>query len=116
MLRRQSFFWVPKSLSKDKSQQIAKETFAESTFITHINTETNTAENLPLEHEVPGTSWVLMNKIFNDNPVRITMQAVPETIPVHVKDGLFGFKPQPTFFRRLFKDDFPSFRLLSQDG
>lgn len=119
-------FLGAETLSKEKMQKIAKEiNFAESTFITQINTETNTAEIkiFTPEHEMQfaghpiiGTSWVLMNKIFNDNPSTITMQVPVGAIPVHEKDGFIWLQAaQPTFLDVYLKVDFSSFSTLSQD-
>ena len=115
-----------KSLSTDKMQQIAKEiNFAESTFITHIDKENDTAtiriftpahEMQFAGHPIIGTSWILMNKIFNNNPSTITMQIPVGAIPVYEKNGFIWLKAaQPAFLDTFNKDDFSSFSSLSQD-
>ena len=119
-------FFGAESLSKDKMQQIAKEiNFAESTFITHINEEDKTAtiKIFTPEHEMQfaghpiiGTSWILINKIFKNNPSKITVQVPVGTIPVHEKDGFIWLQAaQPTFLDTYVKDDFAVFSTLSQE-
>jgi trans-2,3-dihydro-3-hydroxyanthranilate isomerase len=65
-------------IPENQMQEIAAEiNFAESTFITKMNPDEATAEIrifTPVKemqfagHPIIGTSWVLMNKIFNNNP------------------------------------------------
>jgi PhzF family phenazine biosynthesis protein len=81
---------------ENQMQEIAAEiNFAESTFITKMNPDEATAEIrifTPVKemqfagHPIIGTSWVLMNKIFNNNlkkycngsywPIQFTNQKV----------------------------------------
>jgi trans-2,3-dihydro-3-hydroxyanthranilate isomerase len=63
-------------IPENQMQEIAAEiNFAESTFITKMNPDEATAKleyspskgNAVCRHPIIGTSWVLMNKIFNNN-------------------------------------------------
>jgi trans-2,3-dihydro-3-hydroxyanthranilate isomerase len=68
-------------IPENQMQKIAAEiNFAESTFITKMNPDEATAEIrifTPVKemqfagHPIIGTSWVLMNKIFNNNPQKV---------------------------------------------
>jgi trans-2,3-dihydro-3-hydroxyanthranilate isomerase len=69
-------FFLCEHIPENQMQEIAAEiNFAESTFITKMNPDEATAEIrifTPVEmqfagHPIIGTSWVLMNKIFNNN-------------------------------------------------
>jgi trans-2,3-dihydro-3-hydroxyanthranilate isomerase len=50
-------------------------------------------------HPIIGTSWVLMNKIFNNNPQKSTVTVPIGPIPVYQSEGLVWLKAaQPQFF------------------
>lgn len=80
------------NLTTEQMQAIASEiNFAESTFITQLDSEKNTAEiriftpEFEMKfagHPIIGTSWVLMNRINSANPKKINL-----SVPV----GLFRF-------------------------
>ena len=71
-------FLDAENLSDTEMQKIASEiNFAESTFITKLDLENNTAEIRIFTpeyemkfagHPIIGTSWVLINKIFENQP------------------------------------------------
>jgi trans-2,3-dihydro-3-hydroxyanthranilate isomerase len=87
-----------------ESNAVAEINFAESTFITKMNPDEATAElEYSLQkftgHPIIGTSWVLMNKIFNNNPQKSTVTVPIGPIPVYQSEGLVWLKAaQPQFF------------------
>ena len=118
-------FFGAEALSTEQMQQIAREiNFAESTFITKLNSETNTAtiriftpehEMQFAGHPIIGTSWVLMNKIFEHQPVNITLSVPVGEIPV-VKSGDLTWlqAAQPQFLNTYLPEGFSSFSNLKR--
>lgn len=116
-------FFDAEALSTAHMQQIAREiNFAESTFITKLNSETNTAtiriftpehEMQFAGHPIIGTSWVLMNKIFENQPESITIAVPVGEIPV-VKSGDLTWlqAAQPQFLDTFLPGGFLSFSNL----
>lgn len=97
------------NLTAIEMQAIAREiNFAESTFITKLNKETNTAEIrifTPAHemqfagHPIVGTSWVLMNEIFENQPKEIKLTVPVGVIPIQEKNNLIWLQAtQPQFF------------------
>lgn len=112
------------ALSADQMQQIASEiNFAESTFVTAISAQDHTAtikiftpahEMQFAGHPIIGTSWVLMNKVFNHEPLAIELQVPIGMISVVQTNDLVWLKAaQPKFMKVLNKSDFTSFSNLS---
>jgi trans-2,3-dihydro-3-hydroxyanthranilate isomerase len=110
-------------LSDGEMQKIAREiNFAESTFITKLDTENDVVEIriFTPEHEMKfaghpiiGTSWVLMNKVFKNQPTEITLLVPIGEIPIHQKGDLIWLKAaQPEFFDTFLEADFLSFSNL----
>jgi len=96
-------------LSSEEMQQIAREiNFAESTFITKLDKENNSAEIRIFTpgqemqfagHPIIGTSWVLINKIFENAPENITLNVPIGKIPIHQSEDLIWLKAaQPKFW------------------
>jgi trans-2,3-dihydro-3-hydroxyanthranilate isomerase len=114
-------------LSTAEMQTIAREiNFAESTFITQLDLENNRAEIkifTPAHemkfagHPIIGTSWVLMHKVFKNEPQNIKLQVPIGEIPIHKTDELIWLKAaQPEFLDVFSKEDFLGFSSLeSQD-
>ena len=111
------------SLTTEEMQRIACEiNFAESTFITQIQTESNTAririftpvsEMQFAGHPIIGTSWVLMNKIFGNKPDKIAVTVPVGEIPVRqVGDLVWLQAAQPQFLDTFSKEDFTTFSNL----
>lgn len=111
-------------LSAEEMQKIAREiNFAESTFIIKIQPEKNYAsiriftpehEMQFAGHPVIGTSWVLMNKIFKNQPEKITLSVPIGEIQVHKSGDLVWLQAaQPQFFDVFSKEDFLSFSNLT---
>ena len=111
-------------LSTEEMQKIATEiNFAESTFITKYNTETKEAdiriftpeyEMQFAGHPIIGTSWVLMNKIFQDQPQNILLTVPIGQIPINQSGDLVWLQAaQPQFFDVFSAEDFLSFTNLS---
>ena len=114
------------ALSAEEMQTIAREiNFAESTFITALEPENSTAEIriFTPEHEMKfaghpiiGTSWVLMNRIFGNQPQKITLSVPIGEIQVHQSEGLIWLKAaQPEFWDIFSKEDFLAFTNLKAD-
>jgi trans-2,3-dihydro-3-hydroxyanthranilate isomerase len=112
-------------LSAEEMQKIAREiNFAESTFITKLEPENGAAEIkiFTPEHEMKfaghpiiGTSWVLMNKIFENQPQQIRLSVPIGEIPVHQSGDLVWLQAaQPTFLDTFLTEDFLSFSNLSR--
>jgi trans-2,3-dihydro-3-hydroxyanthranilate isomerase len=112
------------SLSTEQMQLIAREiNFAESTFITKLDGQkcTATIRIFTPEHEMQfaghpiiGTSWVLMNKIFENKPDKITISVPVGEIPVRqVGDLVWLQAAQPQFLDTFSKEDFTTFSNLS---
>jgi trans-2,3-dihydro-3-hydroxyanthranilate isomerase len=111
------------NLSLDEMQKIAREiNFAESTFVTKIDKESNKAEIkifTPSQemqfagHPVIGTSWVLMNKIFDNSPGEIKLNVSIGPIAIHQEEDLIWLKAaQPKFWDIFSKEDFTLFSNL----
>jgi trans-2,3-dihydro-3-hydroxyanthranilate isomerase len=114
------------NIAEDQMQKIAAEiNFAESTFITKMTADKATAQIrifTPVKemqfagHPIIGTSWVLMNKIFNNNPQKSTITVPIGPIPVYLSEGLVWLQAaQPEFYDVFAKDDFLSFSNLEID-
>ena len=112
------------SLSTEQMQQVAREiNFAESTFITKRDAKKNTAtiriftpehEMQFAGHPIIGTSWVLMHKVFKNNPDKITVSVPVGEIPVRqVGDLVWLQAAQPQFLNIFSKEDFTIFSNLS---
>ena len=115
-------FLEAENLSSEEMQQIAREiNFAESTFITRLDRENNSAEIkifTPANemqfagHPVIGTSWVLMNKIFN-SPNEIKLEVPIGPIAIHKSGDLIWLKAaQPKFWDTFSKVDLTFFSNL----
>ncbi|OOG69882.1 PhzF family phenazine biosynthesis protein [Flavobacterium sp. A45] len=111
-------------LNKDEMQKIAREiNFAESTFITDIHPENNSASIriFTAEHEMQfaghpiiGTSWVLMNKIVESQPRNFKLSVPVGEIPIQQSGDLVWLQAaQPQFWDVFAKEDFLSFSNLS---
>ena len=114
------------NLSSEEMQNIAREiNFAESTFITKINAENNSAEIkifTPAHemqfagHPIIGTSWVLMNKIFDNSPENIKLNVPIGPIAIHKTEDLIWLKAaQPKFWDIFSKEDFTGFSNLKKE-
>ena len=111
-------------LTDKQMQEIAREiNFAESTFITELDAENNSAtiriftpehEMKFAGHPIIGTSWVLMNKIFEQQPEKIILSVPIGEIPVYQSEDLVWLQAaQPEFLDIFSADDFESFSNLS---
>ncbi|AOW09579.1 PhzF family phenazine biosynthesis protein [Flavobacterium gilvum] len=111
-------FLDAKELDSEMMQKIAREiNFAESTFITVLQPENNSAEIriFTAEHEmkfaghpVIGTSWVLMNKIFESQRRTLKLTVPIGEIPIKQSGDLVWLQAaQPQFL-----DIFPKEGLL----
>jgi trans-2,3-dihydro-3-hydroxyanthranilate isomerase len=112
-------------LSTEEMQRIAREiNFAESTFVTQLQPETNAAtiriftpvsEMQFAGHPIIGTSWVLMNKIFENQPQNITLTVPIGEIPVQQTADLVWLQAaQPRFLDVFSKEDFTTFSNLNK--
>lgn len=112
------------ALTDEQMQEIAREiNFAESTFITKLDAENNlaTIRIFTPEHEMKfaghpiiGTSWVLMNTIFENQPEKITLSVPIGEISIHQSGDLVWLQAaQPEFFDTFLAEDFLSFSNLS---
>ena len=112
------------ALTDKQMQEIAREiNFAESTFITKLDAENNSAtiriftpehEMKFAGHPIIGTSWVLMNKIFKHQPEKITLSVPIGEIPVHQSGDLVWLQAaQPEFLDTFSAEDFLNFSNLS---
>ena len=117
-------FLADEKLSDIKMQEIAREiNFAESTFVTAIDSKRKTAtiriftpqqEMQFAGHPIIGTSWVLMNKIFENYPQNIALSVPIGEIPVRQEKDLTWLQAaQPTFLKTFIAEDFISFTNLS---
>jgi trans-2,3-dihydro-3-hydroxyanthranilate isomerase len=118
-----AIFLDAENLSEEKMQQIAAEiNFAESTFIVKTNLDAATAQIrifTPAKemqfagHPIIGTSWVLMNKVFNTNNQSCTVTVPIGAIPVYqVEDLVWLEAAQPEFLDVFSKEDFAAFSNL----
>ncbi len=116
-------FLEAQNLSSEEMQQIAREiNFAESTFVTKLDRENNKAEIrifTPAQemqfagHPIIGTSWVLMNKIFDNSPSEIKLEVPIGPIAIQKTEDLIWLKAaQPKFWDVFSKVDFTSFSNL----
>ncbi|PKB15694.1 PhzF family phenazine biosynthesis protein [Flavobacterium sp. 5] len=116
-------FLDAKNLSTEEMQKIAREiNFAESTFITEIQPESNSAairiftpekEMQFAGHPIIGTSWVLMNKIVENNPQNFKLSVPIGEIPIQQSIDLVWLQAaQPQFWDVFSKEDFLSFSNL----
>lgn len=114
------------NLSSDEMQRIAREiNFAESTFITKLDLENNSAEIkifTPASemkfagHPIIGTSWILMNKVFKNEPETIKLNVPIGEIPIHKTGDLIWLKAaQPEFLDVFSKEDFFFFSNLKSE-
>ncbi|MDR7370888.1 PhzF family phenazine biosynthesis protein [Flavobacterium aquidurense] len=114
------------NLSSVEMQNIAREiNFAESTFITKLNTENNSAEIkifTPAHemqfagHPIIGTSWVLINKIFDNSPENIKLNVPIGPISIHKTEDLIWLQAaQPKFWDIFSKEDFTLFSNLKKE-
>lgn len=112
------------ALSDKQMQEIARETnFAESTFITNLDTENNTAairiftpehEMQFAGHPIIGTSWVLMHKIFENQPEKISISVPIGEIPIHKAGDMIWLQAaQPQFLDTFSLEGFLSFGNLN---
>lgn len=113
-------------LNAEQMQKIAREiNFAESTFITNIQPENNSAtiRIFTAEHEmqfaghpVIGTSWVLMNKILQSQPGNLKLNVPIGEIPVQqLGDTVWLQAAQPQFLDVFSKEDMMSFSNLTEE-
>lgn len=111
------------ALTGIQMQQIAREiNFAESTFITKLDAENNSAtiriftpehEMKFAGHPIIGTSWVLINTIFEHQPEKITLSVPIGEIPVHQSGDLLWLQAaQPEFLDVFEAEDFLNFSNL----
>ncbi|MCC9019095.1 PhzF family phenazine biosynthesis protein [Flavobacterium lipolyticum] len=119
-------FTEAENLSTEEMQEMAREiNFAESTFITKLDREKNKAEIrifTPAHemqfagHPIIGTSWVLINKIFDNSPENITLEVPIGAIPIHQSEDLIWLKAaQPKFWDIYAKEDFTLFSNLKKE-
>ena len=117
-------FLDAENLNDANMQKIAREiNFAESTFITKLSPENNTAEIRIFTpeyemkfagHPIIGTSWVLINKIFENQPQNIVLSVPIGEIPVNQSGDLVWLQAaQPEFMDTFSTEDFSSFSNLS---
>ena len=116
-------FLDAENLSSEEMQKIAREiNFAESTFVTKLDKENNRAEIkifTPSQemqfagHPIIGTSWVLMNKIFDNSPENIKLNVPIGPISIEQSNDLIWLKAaQPKFWDIFSKEDFTLFSNL----
>ncbi|WP_268849300.1 PhzF family phenazine biosynthesis protein [Flavobacterium aestivum] len=119
-------FLDAEALSTEEMQKIAREiNFAESTFITKIQPEKNSAairiftveyEMKFAGHPIIGTSWVLMNKIVESQPRNFNLSVPIGEIPIQQTEDLVWLQAaQPEFLDVFSKEEFLSFNNLSND-
>ena len=119
-------FLDAENLSSNEMQKMAREiNFAESIFVTKLDKENNKAEIkifTPSQemqfagHPIIGTSWVLINKIFNNSPENITLNVPIGPIAIHQSDNLIWLKAaQPKFWDIFSKEDFTFFSNLKKE-
>lgn len=116
-------FMNAENLSTAQMQQMAREiNFAESTFVTKLDKANNKAEIrifTPAHemqfagHPIIGTSWVLMNKIFENSPNEIKLEVPIGPIAINKTEDLIWLKAaQPKFWDTFSKIDFTFFSNL----
>ena len=113
-------------LTQAEMQNIAREiNFAESTFITQIDKETNAAtiriftpefEMKFAGHPIIGTAWVIMNRIFSDPKQPINLMVPIGKIPVYQERELVWLQSaQPEFFSTFSSEGFSEFSTLKKN-
>ncbi|CAM2834627.1 trans-2,3-dihydro-3-hydroxyanthranilate isomerase [Flavobacterium succinicans] len=113
-------------LSAEQMQKIAREiNFAESTFITKLDAQNNSAEVkifTPAHemqfagHPIIGTSWVLMHKVLENAPEKIKLTVPIGPITIQKTEVLLWLKAaQPKFWDVFSKEVFPSFSNLKKE-
>lgn len=113
-------------LSAEQMQKIAREiNFAESTFITKLDAQNNSAEVkifTPAHemqfagHPIIGTSWVLMHKVLKNAPEKIKLTVPIGPITIQKTEELLWLKAaQPKFWDIFSKEVFPSFSNLKKE-
>lgn len=113
-------------LSSEQMQKIAREiNFAESTFITKLDAQNNSAEVkifTPAHemqfagHPIIGTSWVLMHKVLENAPEKIKLTVPIGPITIQKTEALLWLKAaQPKFWDIFSKEVFPSFSNLKKE-
>lgn len=113
-------------LSSEQMQKIAREiNFAESTFITKLDSQNNSAEIkifTPAHemqfagHPIIGTSWVLMRKMFENSPETIKLNVPIGPISIHRTEELIWLKvAQPKFWDIFSKEEFSGFSNLNKE-
>jgi trans-2,3-dihydro-3-hydroxyanthranilate isomerase len=111
-------------LNTDEMQKIAREiNFAESTFITKLDDANSVAEIriFTPEHEMQfaghpiiGTSWVLMNRIFENQPKNISLSVPIGAIPIFQSGDLVWLQAaQPQFLDTFSAEGFLKFSNLT---
>jgi trans-2,3-dihydro-3-hydroxyanthranilate isomerase len=119
-------FLDAEKLSDEEMLKITREiNFAESTFVTAVFPESAMAtiriftpqhEMQFAGHPIIGTSWVLMNKVLENNPQEITLSVPIGHIPVFQETDLVWLQAaQPEFLNTLNKEDFLLFSNLAVD-
>ncbi|NRS89564.1 trans-2,3-dihydro-3-hydroxyanthranilate isomerase [Flavobacterium sp. 7E] len=117
-------FLNAQDLTTTQMQEITREiNFAESTFITAVDAENNTAtiriftpasEMQFAGHPIIGTSWIVMNKIVKHKSVSLNITVPIGVIPVNESNELLWLKAaQPEFLDVFMKEDFASFSTVS---
>lgn len=117
-------FFDAEDLTATQMQEITREiNFAESTFVTALDTENKTAnvriftpasEMQFAGHPVIGTSWVILNKLWESNSSEITLNVAVGPIAVkEISDQLWLKAAQPEFLDVFMKEDFAAFSNLS---
>lgn len=116
-------FMNAEALKTTEMQQIATEiNFAESTFVTSIDEKKNAVaikiftpahEMKFAGHPIIGTSWVLLNKVFEKNANTLELQVPIGGIKVKQENDLIWLKAaQPEFFDVFKKEEFAKFSTL----
>jgi len=111
-------------LNTEEMQKIASEiNFAESTFIIKLDDKNGVAEIriFTPEHEMQfaghpiiGTSWVLMNRIFENQPKNISLSVPIGVIPIFQSGDLVWLQAaQPQFLDTFLAKDFLKFSNLT---
>ena len=119
-----AIFMNAEALTTTEMQQIATEiNFAESTFVTSIDEKKNAAaikiftpapDMKFAGHPIIGTSWVLLNKVFEKTATTLELHVPIGGIKVKQENDLMWLKAaQPEFFDVLKKEEFAKFSTLS---
>lgn len=119
-------FLNAESLRSDQMQTIAREiNFAESTFITKLDIQKNSAEVrifTPAHemqfagHPIIGTSWVLMHKVLEHSPENIKLNVPIGPITIQKTEELIWLKAaQPKFWDIFSKEEFSGFSNLNKE-